>query len=123
MISLKCTPVAGTWAWQTYGINWVQLDAPRHLWIPSLAGMQHLVQRAGLSLQKIQFDSDRFQIIGSEKIKRGQSFHADAHTLFSPRQLRDLDRQVQQLNADNRGDQACFWLRSNTTIARSVASW
>lgn len=110
-LCLVRTPVTGTWAWQTYGADWVQLDAPRHLWVPSLAGMQHLVQRAGLSLQATQFDSDRFQIVGSEKIKQGQSFNADAHSLFSRRQLQRFDQQARQLNADRQGDQACFWLQ------------
>lgn len=73
--------------------------------------MQHLVQRAGLALQETQFDSDRFQIVGSEKIKQGQSFNTDARNLFSRRQLQRFDQQARQLNADHQGDQACFWLQ------------
>jgi len=30
-------PVAGTYAWKTYGVNWVQLDAPRHLFLHTIA--------------------------------------------------------------------------------------
>lgn len=114
-ICLIRTPVAGTWAWQTYGANWVQLDAPRHILIPSVAGMEHLTHKAGLSLEETQFDSDRFQIVGSEKLKQGQSFYADAMALFSRQQIREFDRQAQQLNVDKNGDQACFWLRKSDT--------
>jgi len=111
-ICLVRVPVAGTWAWETYGSDWVQLDAPRHLLIPSIAGMQYLTQKIGLAIEEIQFDSDRFQFVGSEKIKQGLDSSGDTQTSFSRRQLREFDRHAEQLNADKNGDQACFWLRN-----------
>lgn len=115
-ICLVRTPVAGTWAWQNYGVNWVQLDAPRHLLIPSVAGMQSLAQGAGLSVQEIKFDSDLFQFVGSEKLKQGQGFYADVQALFSRQQLREFDQHARQLNIDHNGDQACFWLTVKATL-------
>jgi SAM-dependent methyltransferase len=110
-VALIRIPVAGTWAWRTYGANWVQLDAPRHLHIPSVEGIKQLIQQAGLSLQKIEFDSDLFQFIGSEKNRLGKDFYADSKTLFSSKQLQQFARQAHQLNSDHDGDQACFWVK------------
>ena len=105
-------PVAGTWAWKTYGYQWVQLDAPRHLLIPSLDGMMHLAQKANFSLQDIQFDSDRFQFVGSENIKQNKQFYDTSH--FSTREVKEFDQKAKQLNREHNGDQACFWLRRNS---------
>ena len=111
-ICLVRIPVAGTWAWQTYGSQWVQLDAPRHLFIPSLEGMKQLVQQANLDIQDIQFDSDRFQFVGSENIRQGKRFYDNSY--FTAQQLREFDRKAKQLNNECNGDQACFWLRKKT---------
>lgn len=113
-IALVRIPVAGTWAWQTYGEHWVQLDAPRHLLIPSMKGMQYLIHNAGLSLESINFDSDRFQITGSEKNLLDNSFYDDSKKLFSVKQLKEFDQKAHRLNAENSGDQACFWLKTRT---------
>ncbi|MBD2654451.1 class I SAM-dependent methyltransferase [Synechocystis sp. FACHB-383] len=110
-IALIRIPVAGTWAWRTYGANWVQLDAPRHLLIPSVQGMKQLIEQAGLCLQKIEFDSDQFQFIGSEKNRLGKAFNTDPKDLFSSRQLQQFTQQAHQLNTENDGDQACFWIK------------
>ena len=110
-ICLIRTPVAGTWAFQTYRENWVQLDAPRHLFIPSVKGMQELAIRSGLTLQEVIFDSNRFQITGSEKCKRGLGFYANDHQIFSTEQLKEFDKTAIKLNQTQNGDQACFWLQ------------
>lgn len=110
-ICLIRTPVAGTWAFQTYGANWVQLDAPRHLFIPSVKGMQQLAVRSGLILQEIIFDSNRFQFTGSEKCQRGLGFYDNDRQIFSKKQIEEFDQTAVKLNQTQNGDQACFWLK------------
>jgi SAM-dependent methyltransferase len=105
------TPVAGTWAFRTYGSHWVQLDAPRHLFIPSVKGMQELAVRSGLIVEEVIFDSNRFQITGSEKCQRGLEFYSSDQQIFSPTQLKEFDQSSINLNKAQDGDQACFWLK------------
>src|SRR5690606_17617266 len=50
-------PVAGAYAWRQYGANWVQLDAPRHLFIPSAGGMKLLGEAVGFQVTKTIYDS------------------------------------------------------------------
>ncbi|MBD2209708.1 class I SAM-dependent methyltransferase [Nostoc linckia FACHB-104] len=107
------TPVAGTWAFQTYGADWVQLDAPRHLFIPSVKGMQKLALQSGLVLREIFFDSNRFQMVGSEKCKRELSFYTNEREIFSTHQLKVFDQTSTKLNQSQNGDQACFWFQKN----------
>ena len=45
-------PVVGGYAWREYSIDWVQIDAPRHLSIPTIKSMEVLAKRAGFSLKK-----------------------------------------------------------------------
>jgi len=58
-------PVAGSWACREYREHWVQLDAPRHLAIPSVAGMRTLAEQTGFTLETTVFDSHALQFYGS----------------------------------------------------------
>jgi SAM-dependent methyltransferase len=109
--ALVSVPVASSYAWRKYDINWVQLDAPRHLFIPSSEGLRILVERSGFELREIVFDSYEFQFWGSELYERGLKLaktNPKAH--FRRRQLRAYRRQAESLNAAGDGDSACFYL-------------
>lgn len=113
-------PVVGGFAWRKYGANWVQLDAPRHLGIPSIAGIKHLASQTELSLEKIIFESWEFQFWGSEQfINDIPLYDSRSHwlkskdTIFSKQQLKEFKEQAKELNEANDGDMACFFLRKN----------
>lgn len=95
-------PIADSWARDHYGPDWVQLDAPRHLAIPTRASLARLAQDCGLSLVRIDDDSGVFQIWGSERAlpPRGPA-----------RLLRWLAarRQAARIRRAGRGDQAAFY--------------
>lgn len=112
------TPVAGSRAWERYGANWVQLDAPRHLHIVSPDGMSALSKRAGFRLASTVFDSTGFQFWGSEQYVRDvpltdpRSFATgESGAIFSRAAVDAFDAEAAQLNAVGRGDQACFYLQ------------
>lgn len=112
-------PVAQTHAWRTYGADWIQLDAPRHLFLPSRRGMEALAGRCGLQVQQVVFDSGNFQFLGSEQYRQDIPMFGDPRSYFdgdSTRFTRDQARawalQAQQLNAADDGDQACFFLKA-----------
>ena len=103
------TPVAGSWAMREYGADWVQLDAPRHLFVHSEQGLRRLAEATGLTVDAVAYDSNAMQFWGSEQYRRGIPF-SEGQRLYSRRELRELERRAQQLNQQSDGDQASFHL-------------
>lgn len=112
-------PVAGTYAWRTYGTDWIQLDAPRHVFIHSVKSIQLLAEQTGFALTRTHFDSDDLFFWGSEQYRRDIP-HKDPRSYgvnptkshFTPEVIRQYKRQAAELNAQQDGDQACFLLRA-----------
>lgn len=111
-------PVADSQAWRTYRENWVQLDAPRHLFLHTRRSMEVLAEQAGLELVRMDHDSRGFQFWGSEQYRRGiplmdpASYGADpAASGFTAQEIEGYEREARRLNALGEGDQACFLLR------------
>lgn len=106
-------PVVG-WAWQHYGVNWVQIDAPRHLFLHSVRSFQLLAERAGLKMREVIYDSDEFQFWVSELYARNVALASLGHGLkpkmFSKAELRRFRERANQLNAEKRGDSGVFIL-------------
>jgi len=108
---IRC-PVARSRAWLEYGADWVQLDAPRHLFIPSMAGFARLAEVSRLNLWKVSCDSYAFQFWGSELYRRGISLRNGRQgRYFSRRVLRQFEERARALNQTMEGDSACFYLR------------
>jgi len=111
-------PVAGCLAWRIYGGDWFQIDAPRHLVIPSEKGMKLLARQAGLELRKIDFDSTADQFSCSEQYRLGIPLK-DPHSsfqrlhdskLFTDEQKKSFADLAKRANDTGEGDQACFYL-------------
>ena len=110
-------PVASSYAWRKYGINWVQLDAPRHLYLHTIKSIQILAERVGFQIEEIVFDSTEFQFWGSEQYVndialRDKNSYAEnpATCIFSDEQISKYKVQAIELNKNNDGDSACFYL-------------
>jgi SAM-dependent methyltransferase len=110
-------PTVSSWAWEHYGVDWVQLDAPRHLFLFATKTMDVLARRAGFVVRQRVCDSTRFQFWGSEQYRHGIALNAPnsydknpAGGLFTTAQMRGFDRQSAALNREGRGDQAAFYL-------------
>jgi len=109
-------PVADCQAWDQYGVEWFQIDAPRHLVIPSVRGMEILAERAGLRLDEIVYDSSELQFCCSEQYQQEiplmepRSYFRNRKTdLFTQTQIDSFKQQANELNKAGRGDQACFY--------------
>ncbi|HEV2358610.1 MAG TPA: class I SAM-dependent methyltransferase [bacterium] len=111
-------PVSGTAAWRRYGVDWVQLDAPRHLILHSVKSLRILAAKAGFEIGKIAFDSTAFQFVGSEQYmkdiplmdKRSYTVNPTA-SIFSADDIKSFEAQASILNDHADGDAATFWLR------------
>ena len=117
-VCLIRTPVVPCWAWEFYGVDWVQLDAPRHRVIFSVEGLTRLAAQAGLAVTGMVYDSTAFQFWGSEQVWHGILLESErsylvnpARSMFCPADIRAFERQARALNTAGRGDQAAFYLR------------
>lgn len=116
-ICLIRIPVKTEYIWNRYGVNWVQIDAPRHLFIHTLKSFQLLVEKSGLVIQDVIFDSTELQFWGSEQYKRGIPYKFESSYLVNPqksmftaREIKKFRTMADELNIKKQGDQAAFYL-------------
>jgi 2-polyprenyl-3-methyl-5-hydroxy-6-metoxy-1,4-benzoquinol methylase len=103
-------PVASSFAWEHYGTNWVQLDAPRHLFLHTPDSMKILCDRIGFRLEKIVYDSNEFQFWVSEGYGKDIPFVENKLSNYSRDEKESFRARARELNQEQRGDQACFYL-------------
>lgn len=115
-------PVADSLAWRRYGVDWVQLDAPRHLVLHTRRSLAQLAAAAGFSLLGSEDDGTAFQFWGSEQYRRGiplrdpRSHATDPRrSPFTSEELAGFAREAAQANRDGVSDQAVFYFRRDTS--------
>jgi SAM-dependent methyltransferase len=64
-------PVADSWAWKKYRTNWVNLDAPRHLFLHTETSIKIMAKDANFKLESVNYEGTAMQIVGSEQYQRG----------------------------------------------------
>lgn len=113
-------PVVPSYAWQHFGTDWVQLDAPRHLYLHSRESLERVAAQAGLRLERVVYDSSAFQFWGSLQYRRHIPLKDPRSYAVSPKSsifkrsdLIEFERKAQRLNEEGQGDQACFYLRKS----------
>ncbi|AGY60474.1 class I SAM-dependent methyltransferase [Gloeobacter kilaueensis] len=111
-------PVASSYAWQHYREKWVQLDAPRHLYLHTQKSIEQLAAVSGFDLMQVTYDSTDFQFWGSEQYLRDIPLTASnsyqenpERSIFSKEQINDFRKRAAELNKLGLGDSACFYLR------------
>ena len=114
-------PIVPCHAWSEYGVNWVQLDAPRHLFIHSRDSLRNLASGAALRVAHSFCDSGTLQFWGSERYKAGYPLGTGPHDAESlpigTGQLREYARQAERLNRLGQGDQGVFVLQHDSNRA------
>ncbi len=115
-------PVADSLAWRRYGVDWVQLDAPRHLVLHTRRSLERLAAAAGFALLGSEDDGTAFQFWGSEQYRRGiplrdpRSHATDPRrSPFTREELAGFAREAAQANRDGVSDQAVFYFRRDTS--------
>ncbi len=109
-------PTSSSYAWKYYGVNWFQLDAPRHYFLHSIESIQYLVDQSNFVLEDYVFDSTHHQFTISERYKRGKTineriYHSTWGRLYNVFQKIIYKIKTKRLNKQNCGDQAIFYLR------------
>ena len=111
------TPTTSSYAWKHYGINWVQLDAPRHLFLHSLKSIEILASTVNLKIKDIVYDSTEFQFWGSEQYARNISLQEEKSygrnakkSIFTENEINSFKLKATQLNKEHLGDRICIYL-------------
>lgn len=111
-------PVVSSHAWRKYKEHWVQLDAPRHLFLHSPKSMKIIADGANLLIEDIQYDSNELQFWGSEQYVADIPLHDERSyrngiegSLFTEDDIQRFKKMAEELNAVQEGDQACFFLK------------
>jgi SAM-dependent methyltransferase len=110
-------PTVSSYAWEHYGVNWVGLDAPRHLFLYSLKAMQILARQAGFTIKDILYDSSGFQFWASEQYIRDIPLRSDRsydtnsdRSIFSAEEIKTFSQKAAELNREKKGDEICIFL-------------
>lgn len=109
-------PTSSSYAWKHYGVNWFQLDAPRHYFLHSIESIQYLADKTNFELEDYYFDSTHHQFTISERYKQDKTirervYHSSWGKLFYIFQKMIFSIKSGRLNNKNTGDQAIFYLR------------
>ncbi len=111
-------PTVTSWAWRSYGADWVQLDAPRHFFLHSIRSMQLLADETGLSLDDVVYDSFAFQSWGSIQYQHDIALQDEnsyavnpSKSRFNSEDIREFEEHSKELNRTKSGDQAAFYLK------------
>lgn len=105
-------------AWREYGVDWVQLDAPRHLFLFPVRTFKALAEEVGFTVDEVVHDSTAFQFWGSEQYARGvplmderSQFINPDNSIFTADEIAAFTARATELNRLGEGDQAAFYLR------------
>jgi SAM-dependent methyltransferase len=111
-------PTVSSFAWNHYGVNWVQIDAPRHLFLHSVKSIELLAQKGGFELADIVYDSSIMQFYGSEQLVQGIPYMSERsfainrkESIFTHSDIKKFRERAKALNIQHLGDQAAFFLR------------
>lgn len=111
-------PTVTSWAWRNYGEDWVQLDAPRHLFLHSIKSIHILSQDIGFNLEDVVYDSFAMQRWGSEQYKQDIALHDENSYAVNPEKspfdkadIHEFEEHSKLLNKSKAGDQAAFYLK------------
>ena len=110
-IAIITIPIKNEYIWNKYGINWVQIDAPRHFFIHTLKSLQILIDKTDLKIKYYTYDSDAFQFWGSEQYVKDIPLMSENSFLINPKksifknnQIKKFQEEASSLNAKELGD-------------------
>lgn len=105
-------------AWSIYHRDWVQLDAPRHFFIHTEKSISIMAKEVGFTVTDVVYDSNSMQFWGSELYKKDIPLinditkeFMDPYDFLSPDEIDSFEQSAKELNKNNKGDQAIFYLQ------------
>ncbi len=112
------TPIADSEAWRRYGVDWVELDAPRHLFVHTRRSMVLGAEKAGLDLFRSENAGRLLEVWGSEWYRRGGTLfdaerqcYREPEDVFGAEEIAGWRRQLEETLARQMGGVGRFYLR------------
>ena len=107
-------PVYPNIAFDMFGADWYQMDAPRHIFLHSGDSMAYLAQAHGLRIVEIEYDSNPSQIIrsylNSMNIPFWEQKMKTAVELLGQDEIDEIKKMSAEANEKGLGDHAVFYL-------------
>ena len=107
-------PLCDSLAWDMYHEYWANLDAPRHLFLHTKKSLKIAAQKAGLKIEKIEYDSTVSTFITSELYKNnlaGPDSPKRKAEVIESLDVKRLNELSQTANKENKGDMAAIFLK------------
>lgn len=108
-------PIFPNAAFDTFGVNWYQLDPPRHLIVHSVKGMRYLCDKVGLKIDCIEYDSlwGQFGISYLCQLGIPMRYHAKeiVDKVFTKEDVEYFEEMTREVNQKQYGDHARFIIR------------
>lgn len=109
LISMPVFPNA---AYELFGVDWFEWDAPRHLFLHSVKSMEYLCRKARLRIESIHHNSQVSQFISSLLYQRGIPYVEQGEeaikNAFTKKEADEFVRLTAELNQKGYGDHAVF---------------
>lgn len=117
-VCLVRIPLVSSALWEKYGVNWAELDAPRHLYLHSEESIRRLGEMVGFRLTSVIYDTEAWELIASEQYVNGISMRAENSyfvnpdvSMFSGAQVKALEQEATRLNTEKRAGRAAFYFQ------------
>lgn len=106
-------PIKSDFFWKKYGVNWFQIDAPRHFFLHTIESFKILCNQTNLEVIDVICDSDVESMLSSEKYARDISIRDKGWDTFEldDKTIDNFKKEINKLNANNAADQAIFLLK------------
>jgi hypothetical protein len=120
-VALVRVPCCSSTAWETYGVNWMALDPPRHFYVHSIDSLRVLAARTGFEVIATAWDSSSAQFWISEQYLRDipltdERSYAKNKSAFTAEEMANWQRETERLNAQGRGDCIVLHLQKVQTV-------
>lgn len=104
-------PTCDSFAFELYGSDWFQIDAPRHLFLHTRRSIELVAQQSGLEVVEFYCDSQSMQFWASDMYKDDVILNSPKLTAYKGRREHFYRELSTFLNAHLRGDQVVVHLR------------
>jgi SAM-dependent methyltransferase len=106
-------------SWSELGSDWIELDPPRHLFIPSVSGLIDLIASVpGFRLKDTVFDTSALEFYGSRLARmrvplrdRATAANTDPHRFFDRTQLGAWSKRAREYNKLGKAGRASFLIQ------------
>lgn len=113
-------PIFPNIVFDMFGAHWYQLDAPRHLHIPSKMTLEYIAEQSGLSISGMEYDAGELPVLMSWFYQHGISFPEITDELirdtFSEEYVEEIRQMIAETNRLGYGDSAGVVMRKRGTI-------